>query len=209
MKKRIVFALLALTVLLSLAACGKTAEELLTDEKVTVTEDNTEVKTDETKESEKENGATAIINKAWKKMDEDKQFPVMGGDFDAPVDGKAGNINIKNTENTTSTFHISQKDLDKVLDAGALTHMMNANTFTCASYHVKSEDAASFASSLKDSIKNTQWMCGFPETLVIYTVKGEYIVAAFGNGEAIDNFETGLSEAFGSDAALTVEESLA
>lgn len=52
-------------------------------------------------------------------------------------------------------------------------------------------------------------MCGFPETLIIYTVDGEYVVAAFGNGEAIDNFEAGLNDAFGASAVLNVEEALA
>lgn len=211
MKKRIVFALLALTLLLSMAACGEAAKETETVDEETVTE---EVKTEETKKTEEkeeveETGAAAILNKAWSKLGDDKKFPVMGGDFDTPVDGKAGKVNIKNVENTTSTLHITEDALAKVTDAAAITHMMNANTFTCAAYRVKSADAADFASSLKDSIKNTQWMCGFPETLVIYTVEGEYVVAAFGNGEAIDNFEAGLTEAFGDAAVLTVEEPLA
>ncbi len=209
MKKRIVFALLALTLLLSMVSCGETAKETATEE-ATVTE---ETLTEETKKTEEdkaeETGAAAILNKAWNKLGDDKKFPVMGGDFDTPVDGKAGKVNIKNVENTTSTLHITEDALGKVIDAAAITHMMNANTFTCAAYQVKSDDAADLASSLKDSIKNTQWMCGFPETLVIYTVEGEYVVAAFGNGEAIDNFEAGLTEAFGSDAVLTVEEPLA
>lgn len=211
--KRIVFALLALTLLLSMASCGEAAKETetATEEIATVTEENTEITTEEAKKTEEveETGATAILNKAWDKLGEDKKFPVMGGDFDAPVDGKAGKVNIKNVENTTATLHITEEDLSKVIDAAAITHMMNANTFTCAAYQVKSEDAAAFASSLKDSIKATQWMCGFPETLVIYTVDGEYVVAAFGNGEAINNFEAGLTEAFGATAVLTVEEALA
>ena len=87
--------------------------------------------------------------------------------------------------------------------------MMNANTFTCASYHVKSEDASALTSSLKDSIKSTRWMCGFPETLIIYTVNGEYVVAAFGNGEAINSFKTALTDVYGANAVLNVEEPLA
>lgn len=211
--KKIAFVLLALTLLISMAACGEAAKETetATEEIATVTEEAKTEETEETKKTEEseESGAVAILNKAWDKLGEDKKFAVMGGDFDAPVDGKAGKVNIKNVENTTSTLHITEEDLGKVIDAAAITHMMNANTFTCAAYQVKSEDAADFASSLKDSIKATQWMCGFPETLVIYTVDGEYVVAAFGNGEAIDNFEAGLNEAFGSSAVLNVEEALA
>jgi len=211
MKKRIVFALLALTLLLSMVACGEAAQETLTEE-ATVTE---EVKTEETKEeatkeeAEEETGAVAVLNKAWNKLGEDKKFPVIGGTMEAPVDGKAGKIDLKNVESITSALHISEEDLAKVTDAASITHMMNANTFTAAAYQVKSDDAAAFTASLKESIKGTQWMCGFPETLVIYTVDGEYVVAAFGNGQAIDGFEAGLNEAFGDAAVLSVEESLA
>ncbi len=212
--KRIVFALLALTLLISMASCGETAKETETMDEATVTEETAELTTEEAKKTEEkeeveETGAAAILNKAWNKLGEDKKFPVMGGDFDAPVDNKAGKVNIKNVENTTATLHITEEDLGKVTEAAAITHLMNANTFTCAAYQVKSEDAAAFTSSLKDSIKATQWMCGQPDTLVIYTVDGEYVVAAFGNNEAIDNFEAGLNEAFGAAAVLNVEEALA
>ncbi|MBQ3075061.1 MAG: hypothetical protein IJC26_03245 [Clostridia bacterium] len=214
MKKRIVLALLAVTVLLSMAACGQeaanpTTDEVATEETVTATEEKTkEVKTEEEEKDNGELNAVSVINKAWDKIDEDKKFPVMGGDFDAPVDGKAGKVNIKNVENTTNTLHITEDSLGKVQDAAALTHMMNANTFTCAAYQVKSEDAADLVSSLKDSIKSTQWMCGQPETLIIYTVSEEYVVAAFGNGEAIGYFETALTDVFGSDAVENVKEPL-
>ena len=212
--KRIVFALLALTLMFSMVACGEAAKETETMEEATATAETLEATTEEAnkteeKEEASETGAVAILNKAWNKVPEDKKFPVMGGDFDAPVDGKAGKVNIKNVENTTATLHITEEDLGKVTEAAAITHMMNANTFTCAAYQVKSEDAEAFISSLKDSIKATQWMCGFPETLIIYTVDGEYVVAAFGNGEAIDNFEAGLNDAFGASAVLNVEEALA
>lgn len=213
--KRIIFALLALSVLFSMAACGETVKETKGDELGTVTEEikktEEQVKTEEAKKTEEaaDLDAAGIINKAWDKIAEDKKFPVMGGDFDASVDGKAGKINVKNVENVTATLHITEDALGKVLDAAALTHMMNANTFTCASYHVKSEDASALTSSLKDSIKSTRWMCGFPETLIIYTVNGEYVVAAFGNGEAINSFKTALTDVYGANAVLNVEEPLA
>lgn len=198
MKKRIVFALLALTVLFSLVACGEEASEKKTEAPATKNE-----------EQVSDLDAATVLNNAWDKIAEDKKFPVRGGDFETPVDGKAGKINVKDVEYATANLHITEEDLGKVTDAADLVHMMNGNTFTCAAYRVKSADAKDLVSSLKDSIKGTQWMCGFPETLVIYTVKGEFVVAAFGNGEAIDSFEAGLTEAFGSDATLSVEEALA
>ncbi|MBQ8597664.1 MAG: hypothetical protein IJ409_07750, partial [Lachnospiraceae bacterium] len=62
---------------------------------------------------------------------------------------------------------------------------------------------------LKDNITTTQWMCGFPDKLAIYTVNGEYVVSAFGNAEVMDNFKTKLEEVYGAGAVLVVEEDLA
>ena len=49
-------------------------------------------------------------------------------------------------------------------------------------------------------------MCGFPDTLVIYTI-GDYVVAAFGNTDAITLFKTKLVAVY-PDAELSVEEPL-
>ena len=49
--------------------------------------------------------------------------------------------------------------------------MMNANTFTAGAFHVaSSSDVDSVVSDLKDNIMNRQWMCGFPDKLVILTL---------------------------------------
>ena len=78
----------------------------------------------------------------------------------------------------------------------ALMHMMNANTFTCGAFHVtKSEDVTAVADSLKENILKRQWMCGFPDKLVVITVD-DYVVSAFGNGELIDNFKAKLTAVY-------------
>lgn len=220
--KKIAWILMAGILLLSLAACAEPVKETLTKDETPVTEEikktdeikktEEEKKTEETKKTEEsgELDAAGIINRAWDKIAEEKRFPVMGGEVENPVENKAGKIDVKKVEAVTSTLHITEDALGKVEDAAALTHMMNANTFTCASYHLKDQkDATDLAASLKDSIKGTQWMCGFPDMLIIYTVNDEYVVAAFGNKDAIESFQTGLTEAFGDKAVQNVEESLA
>ncbi len=188
MKKRIAFALLALLMVLSAVACGA-KEDPKTDSDFEVVD------------------AADAINKVWERFGEEETFAVMGGDFANPVDGKAGKVDLSDTENVTATLHITEDALKKVSDAAALTHMMNANTFTCAAY--RTDDTAALASSLKDSIKSTQWLCGFPDTLIIYTVGEEYVIAAFGNNEAIENFITHLGEIYGDSAVQNTKESLA
>ena len=56
---------------------------------------------------------------------------------------------------------------------------------------------------------NNQWMCGFPETLIIVTVGEDYVVSAFGNGQVIEAFKTAITTVYGDAAVVSVEENLA
>lgn len=193
MRKRILFALLAVVMVVALAACGGNTDADKEDEnKITI------------------ESPAALINDVWSTFAEEEKFPVMGGDFENMVDGEAGAISIADAEAVNSTLHIDETGLSYVSEAAALTHAMNANTFTAASYKLAdSANAQALVDSLKASITSTQWMCGFPDTLIIYTVADEYVVAAFGNAEAIENFKTKLAAVYGENATLSVEESLA
>jgi len=85
---------------------------------------------------------------------------------------------------------------------------MNANTFTCGAYHLTDgKGQQEFADALKENIMNRQWMCGFPDTLVIASVGNEYVVSAFGNAEIIETFKTKLLAQYEA-AAVMYEESL-
>ena len=53
---------------------------------------------------------------------------------------------------------------------------------------------------------NRQWMCGFPDDLVIYSVGTNYVVAAFGAEEVVDSFEGHLEEVFASAENLYDED---
>ena len=77
---------------------------------------------------------------------------------------------------------------DLIDDAASLTHMMNANSFTCGAFHVKnSADVSVVTDALRQNVQNTQWMCGFPDKLVVLTY-GEYVVALFGADDLVDDF---------------------
>lgn len=191
MKKRILWAVLAVVMVVAFAACG----------------------TDTPKEDENKvtiESPVALLDGVWNTFAEEEKFPVMGGDFEAAVNDAAGEFNISDVENATATLHITEDSLELVDKVGTITHAMNANTFSAAAYHLAdAANAETLVNSLKDSIKSTQWMCGFPDTLIIYTVADEYVVAAFGNAEAIESFKTKLATVYGESATLNVEESLA
>ena len=96
-----------------------------------------------------------------------------------------------------------QSLLDAIKELG-----LNANTFSAAAYHLAdAANAETLVNSLKDSIKSTQWMCGFPDALIVAKVGSEYVVSAFGNAEIIENFKNKLSETF-SLTDIVYEESL-
>ncbi len=192
MKKRILCAVLAVVMVVALAACGTNGSK---DDANKVTIES----------------PVALLDGVWGTFAEEEKFPVMGGNnYEAPVDDAAGEFDISDVEGATATLHITEDSLKLVDKVATITHAMNANTFSAAAYHLAdAANAETLVNSLKDSIKSTQWMCGFPDTLIIYTVAESYVVAAFGNAEAIENFKTQLATVYGEGATLNVEESLA
>lgn len=151
----------------------------------------------------------ALLNTVWASYADDEKFPAAGGDFseenmtnDAP--GKYG---IADAEALDATFGLPSDSVALIDDAASLMHMMNANTFTCGAFHVKnSDDITTLANSLKENILKRQWMCGFPDKLVIITVE-DYVVSAFGNQEIMDTFKTKTLDAY-ETATVAYEEAI-
>lgn len=148
---------------------------------------------------ESEGAATAgdvveLLNSVWNTFAEDERFAVMGGDFNEEnmVDGQAGTYGIEDTEALDASLGFPASEVSKIDAAASITHMMNANTFTCGAYHViDSADVDGIVESLSTNINARQWMCGFPDKLVIIT-EGSYVVAMFGHEEPINTFRDKL-----------------
>ena len=60
---------------------------------------------------------------------------------------------------------------------------------------------------MKEAILNTQWMCGFPERLLVVNVGG-VVVVAFGVNDAMTPFQTHLAEAY-AGAETLIDEPIA
>ena len=177
--KKFVSLVLAAVLALSLAACGK---------------DNA---SDGDKPA-KPTSALNILETVWNTYGEDEKFAVAGGDFseanareDAP-----GVFNLKDRALVDSELGLPETAA--VDEAASLVHMMNANTFTAAAYHATG-DTAELAQQLRDNIMHRQWMCGFPDKLVVAEV-GEYVVTVFGANELVDTFMTHLNGIYGVSA---------
>lgn len=151
-----------------------------------------------------------LLNSVWETFEEEKKFPAMGGSFDASVDNAAGAFDIEDTENLTYMLHVPENSISDIDEAASLIHAMNANTFTGAAFHLtEAADAEEFVTSLKENILNARWMCGIPDKMMIYTINGEYVVAVFGNTDAVETFKTKLVEIYGEGAVLVTEENIA
>ncbi len=187
--KKIFSAILALTLVLGLAACGGSTE-----------------KPAETTAPVVSGPASAleVLENTWAGYAEDEKFPIIGGSMAAPVDGAPGSFDIAD-ENITFSLLIPAEQLTNVTEAASMIHMMNANTFTGSAFKLaQGVAAADFAAAMKDAIVNNQWMCGFPEELVIVSV-GDVVVINFGAADLIEVFQTNLKEAYATAETLVDE----
>ena len=160
--------------------------------------------------------ANEILTKAWDEYKasagEDIQFPIGGGYaesmvMDAPAKFDMAAEGAKDM--LVYSFCIPAEELEKTDDAATMMNMMMANNFSSAAYHVA--DAANVEAviaGIKDATLNNQWMCGFPEKMIIVTVGDEYVVSAFGNGMVIDAFETAITTVYGDAAVVSEKENL-
>ncbi len=151
--------------------------------------------------------ALTLLTTIWDSYGEDERFFAMGGDFSEGnmVDGAPGVYGIENAEMLDQSLGLPADSASMIDGAASLVHAMNANTFTCGAFHVTEPDNLSaVADSLKDNILQRQWMCGFPDKLIVITV-GDYVISAFGDEEIIDTFKNKTMSAYGS-AKLVYEK---
>ena len=187
--KKLICLLLAMTLALSLTACG-------VGKAAGTTKDDTEGKT-----------AVDILTDAWAVYEEDEKFAIAGGDYENMVMDAPGAVNVSDGETLDALLGFPAASAGLIDDGASLMHMMNQNTFTAGAYHVaKADDVQAVADAVKENIMNRQWMCGFPDDLVIYSVGANYVVAVFGAEDVVDNFEEALEEFYASTKILYDED---
>ena len=192
--KKIISLVLAAVMVLSMAACNGANNE---------TPDETQAPAANVPGS-----ALEILENIWNAYGEDEKFAVIGGNMEAPVDGAPGNYDMAYAENLTWNLLVPADQLANVDQAATMIHMMNANTFTSGVVHMAAgADAAAFAAAMREAVQSNRWMCGFPETLVIAVIGGEYVLVAFGVNDAMNPFMTHFAEAY-ADAEILFNEAI-
>ncbi len=217
--KKLIAILLAVLMVACFAACGATEDptnpatdgnvaDLATDGNATegdviadeITDGNVVEDTDAVVEDEivaDDSAAVAALSAVWNEVVADEALIAAFGA--ASADEVAGYFmapaafDMSDMETVAATLQISADTAASVEEAAFVMHMMNANNLTAASYVLaEGTDAAAFADAVKADIAAAQWMCGFPEQLIIAEADGA-VIAACGGADVINAFNTVLS----------------
>ena len=196
MKKTIAI-LLALVLTLGAVSCGSKPSE---------GNNNSDTSAD-TSEAVKDavSDPLEVLKKVWETYGEDEKFASAGGDFTDEIVEGPGAYNELDGEVLDNVLGFPAASIDKIDSAASFMHMMNQNTFTSGAYHVKdTANIDTLASDLRDNIQARQWMCGFPDSLIVASV-GEVVISAYGKEQFINNFVDKLSAVY-PDAKVIITE---
>lgn len=159
------------------------------------------------KQNNEKTEATQILTAIWDKYTEADRFYAGGGDSANMTENVPGKFDITNIDELDATLGLPSDLASKISDAASLIHGMNSNTFTAGCYTLNDGvNAEEFSDRLEDNILDKQWMCGFPDVLVIFSINGN-ILTAFGNRDVINTFKANTMAAF-PDAQLIEEETI-
>ena len=148
------------------------------------------------------NSALDVLNAIWGAYADDDKFAIYGGNMEEAVMDAPGVFNMAYAEGLTYNLLVPAEQIANVAEAASMIHMMNANTFTCGVFRLADGVAAAdFAAAMEAAVMSNQWMCGFPETLVIAEIDG-HVLVAFGINDAMNPFQTHLAEAFAGASVL-------
>ena len=133
--------------------------------------------------------AVDLYTKIWDTLGEDRQFPAAGGDAEHEAEAPAKfALTKENKETFEYLLHVTDELYDMLDDdAATLQHMMNTNTFSSAAVKLKDPSTAEeFAEAYKTAVQGQQWMCGFPDKVVVISVD-DYVIMAYGYEDIIND----------------------
>ena len=190
MKKSIVF-LLSAVMAVTMIGCGN----------------DKEASKEPSKDSSYES-ALDVLNTVADSYAEDEKFPMSGGDSEnLSTEGPAA-FDVSTTDELDTVLGLPKEEAAHIDDAASLVHMMNANTFTGAAYHLTEDtDMEDFSKAVEEHILSRQWICGMPDTLVILKADNEYVITAFGADELIETFKKNAASSL-EDSQVLLETSV-
>lgn len=197
MKKQIALLMAVIAIISVFAGCGKkTAEQDATTQNTTNTTATTTEQTEQQPDTTAPESAVKLLESVWALYGDDEKFFVVGGDENNAVSDAPGVYDVANTESLMFGLLVPEGNVGAIKEAANLVHAMNSNVFSAAAFRLTDDaDVKTFADGMRDAIQYNQWMCGFPEKLLIATVGDKFVVTAYGQ-EPMGTFEAKLKEAY-------------
>lgn len=149
-----------------------------------------------------------LLQTVWSAIPEESRFPSYGGNLTEEIQDGPGALDMTNTDFLTYTMLVPEKQAKNITQAAALIHLMNGNAFTCGVYQLEGVTAADFTTALHEKIQSNQWMCGFPNRLVIASFGENTVLAAFGWDDAMTLFLDALTKSYSGQMTITVDEAI-
>ena len=116
-----------------------------------------------------------------------------------------GAISLSDGENLESQTLFPAASVDKLESAAVFFNIRNQNHGTFAAFEVKNEsDVQALADMMKNKIKDTQWLCGFPDRYQIMRV-GDIIVFSYGLENLMSAWKSAVSSVY-EDVAVLYDE---
>lgn len=191
--KKLLAIVLAALLLLSLAACA-TKGDATND----TTVPDTAVPDTTTAEPEKTVDPLALLTTVWNAYPEEDRFSAIGGDIGSgnTKEDEPGVFSVTDLDEVDRNLGYPSARGDCLEAAASLVHMLNSNTFTAGAYQIKSgTDMDALAKDLAENIQSRQWICGFPDRLLVAYV-GNCLIGVFGAEDLVQTFETQLTAAY-------------
>ena len=190
--KKLLAIVLAALLLLSLAACaakgetpdatdGTTAPDVTDAPNVTESIDPLE-----------------LLTTVWNAYPEDERFAAVGGDIGSEntKENEPGVFSVADLSEVDRNLGFPAAQGDQLEAAASLIHMLNSNTFTAGAFQIKDgADMETLAKALADNIQSRQWVCGFPDRLLVAYV-GNCLIGVFGAEDLVQAFQDRLSETY-------------
>lgn len=191
--KKLLAIVLAALMLLSLAACA--AKENPTE---TSAPDTTVPDTTAAPDTTDSIDPLELLTTVWNAYPEDERFAAVGGDIGSEntKENEPGVFSIADLSEVDRNLGYPAAQGDQLEAAASLIHMLNTNTFTAGAYQIKDgADMDALAKALEENIQSRQWVCGFPDRLLVAYV-GNCLVGVFGADDLVQAFQDRLSEAY-------------
>ena len=140
--------------------------------------------------------ALEILETIWAQYGDDEKFSIIGGNIEANIMDAPGAVDMAYAGHLNYNLLVPEDKTANITEAASMIHMMNANTFTCGVFKLTGITAADFGAAMQAAVQGNQWMCGFPDKLLISSFGDAYVLVAFGVNDAMTPFETHLQAAY-------------